>query len=254
MKTRQKIRFGIITTSLFLFPLTLYYMSPVISLEGASKGIITGSMIVFGLLFAAAILLGRSFCGWLCPAGGLQDVVGLYRSRPVRAPRIRWIKYLIWAPWLSGILLFLRRSEGVQQVDFAYATEGGLSVTSVPGLIAYLSVVLVFFLLAVTIGKRAACHTICWMAPFMIIGRYIGRALRIPSLGLKVTETPCRHCGRCTASCPMSIPVEKGVEAGAVISSDCIICGSCVDTCPAGLLRYSFGPGAYRNTSLTASR
>ncbi len=47
--------------------------------------------------------------------------------------------------------------------------EKEISVTDLNGLIAYVLVVIVFFLLALIIGRRSACHTICWMAPFMII-------------------------------------------------------------------------------------
>jgi len=72
MSTRQNIRRGIILFSFFLFPATFYYMSPYLVVDAAAKGIINGSFIMFALLFVSSLVLGRGFCGWVCPAGGCQ--------------------------------------------------------------------------------------------------------------------------------------------------------------------------------------
>jgi len=55
MKTRQKIRKGIILFSFFLFPAVFYYLSPVLIIQASSKGIINGSFIVFSLLFIGSL-------------------------------------------------------------------------------------------------------------------------------------------------------------------------------------------------------
>jgi polyferredoxin len=68
MNKRQKIRKGIILFSFFLFPAIFYYLSPVLIIQASSKGIINGSFVVFTLLFFSSLLLGRGYCGWLCPA------------------------------------------------------------------------------------------------------------------------------------------------------------------------------------------
>ncbi len=68
---RQRIRKAIILISFLLFPITLYYFSPVLIIQGAYEGVITGSFIVFSLLFLVSLSLGRGFCSWVCPAGGL---------------------------------------------------------------------------------------------------------------------------------------------------------------------------------------
>ena len=92
MKTRQKVRRVLIIAMFGLLPITLYYFSPVLSLSAASSGIISGSIIVFALLFVASLFLGRLFCGWVCPAGGAQEIVLLFRRRAVNRKRIGWIK------------------------------------------------------------------------------------------------------------------------------------------------------------------
>jgi len=55
----RKLRFLLLAVSLLIFPLTLNYMSPVLSLQGAYNGIISGSLLLFAVLFITAPLLGR---------------------------------------------------------------------------------------------------------------------------------------------------------------------------------------------------
>ncbi|MFH2115263.1 MAG: 4Fe-4S dicluster domain-containing protein [Spirochaetota bacterium] len=131
-----------------------------------------------------------------------------------------------------------RKAGGVQGIEFVFATRGGFSVSDIPSLLAYLMVVIVFFLPALLAGRRAACHTICWMASFIILGRSAGRALRLPFLKVRSTPESCVSCGRCDATCPMSLPVSRLLAAGEISSGDCILCGECVDTC--GRKTFSF--------------
>lgn len=70
---RQKLMKSLITVSLLLFPVTLYYLSPALIINAGLNGIINGSFIVFAMLFLISIPFGRIFCGHICPAGGLQE-------------------------------------------------------------------------------------------------------------------------------------------------------------------------------------
>lgn len=72
---RQRVRKLLITISLRLFPITLYYFSPALIINAGQKGVISGSFIVFALIFLLSIPFGRLFCAYLCPAGGLQECV-----------------------------------------------------------------------------------------------------------------------------------------------------------------------------------
>ena len=85
--------------------------------------------------------------------------------------------------------------------------------------------------LAFFVGRRAACHTICWMAPFMIIGRWIRNRFGWPSLQLKVKTQDCTNCMTCSRYCPMSLDVNGMVQTGKMENTECILCGSCVDHC-----------------------
>jgi hypothetical protein len=66
IKLRQRIRKGIILVTFLLLPAIFYYFSPYLIIMGASEGIISGSFIVFAVLFLSSLFLGRGFCGWFC--------------------------------------------------------------------------------------------------------------------------------------------------------------------------------------------
>lgn len=243
MKARQKLRMGIILFSFFLFPATFYYLSPVLIVQAASQGIVNGSFIVFGLLFLSALLLGRAYCGWVCPAAGCQEA--LFLAKDSKVNRGDYIKWVIWVPWIGTIAFFAFKRGGYEKVDFLYETTYGFSVADVSSLIAYFSVLLLLIVLpAYAVGKRSFCHHICWMAPFMILGRKVRNAAGWPSLQLSATPEGCTHCSTCTENCPMSLPVETMVEGKRMENAECILCGSCVDGCEFDVLKYSFKTGA----------
>jgi ferredoxin-type protein NapH len=243
MKTRQKVRRGLLIASLVLFPVTFYWLSPAVPLQGAAEGVVAGSLVVFAALFVQSLLLGRLFCGWACPAGGLQEVTALVRGRPVRRRRVNGIKYLVWVPWLATVVFLFIRAGGVKRVDPLYLTWHGISVADWHAAVIALIVLLVLFLPAFIVGRRASCHTLCWMAPFMITGRWIRNQFAWASLRLATEKDRCTSCGACTKACPMSIDVTGYVQRGSLECSDCILCGSCVDACPRKAIAYTFSKG-----------
>jgi ferredoxin-type protein NapH len=226
-----------------LFPLTLYYLSPLISLQGIASGIVSGSLLLFGALFVSALFIGRAFCGWVCPGAGVQELVLGFKGRAVKRTRINWVKWLIWGPWVLGLVFFALRAGGVRVIDPTFQTWHGISVADMPSLIAFASVVAVFVVLALAVGRRAVCHTICWMAPFMIMGRAVRNIFSWPSLRLKASAERCTSCGSCMKGCPMSIGVTELVQNQRMENVDCILCGSCVDACPAEAIRFTFSSG-----------
>jgi polyferredoxin len=84
---RQSIRKALVVISFLLFPITIYYLSPILIIQGLAEGIIAGSFIFFALLFAVSLFLGRAHCGWVCPAGGLKKFVPLPPAKKRRAEK-----------------------------------------------------------------------------------------------------------------------------------------------------------------------
>jgi len=214
MKARQKLRNGIILFSFFLFPAFFYYFSPVVIVRATLNGVINGSFIVFVLLFIFSLVLGRSY---------------------------DYIKWVIWFPWISAILLIAIKNGGYHKIDFFYETSHGLSIGNLQALITYYIVLLLLIVLPSFIfGKRSFCHHICWMAEFMIIGRKISNRFGWPSLRLRPESEKCNHCHTCVNNCPMSLSVENMVKQNKMENLECILCGTCVDGCEYDAIKFIF--------------
>lgn len=239
--TRQRLRKGLVLVSFMLFPITMYYLSPYLIIEGAAQGIVTGSFIAFALMLVSALVLGRGFCGWACPGAGLQEACMLAQDKPARTGRLDWIKYAIWVPWITGIIAAAVAAGGLTEIDPFYGTIHGISIAEPFAYITFYFFLALIVVLAFSAGRRSFCHYVCWMAPFMVIGRKLASLLSIPSLRLRVDAGACKECGRCTRECPMSLPVGEMVRAGEMENAECILCGNCVDTCRNDTLKFGFG-------------
>jgi ferredoxin-type protein NapH len=240
-KTRQRIRKAILLFSLLLFPAALNYFSPVIPVSGAMVGVINGSIITFALLFLFSLVLGRAWCGWVCPAGSLMELCFGTNNKPVRCGKFSWIKYFIWVPWLSAIAILAIRSGGYHEVNPFFFTETIVTTVDIPSYIRFYMILSIFIVLSYIFGRRAGCHYLCWMAPFMIIGNASKNLIKWPSLHLQAVTENCTNCKLCTRNCPMSLDVNSMVQKGSMKHSECILCGECVDNCPKDVIHYSFG-------------
>jgi polyferredoxin len=236
---RQRIRKGIILFTFLMLPAVFYYFSPYLIIMGASEGIITGSLIVFAILFLSSLFLGRGYCGWFCPLSGIQEASFAARNKRVNN-RFNWIRYIIWVPWIGIIIYMAVNAGGFKKVDFLYQTEFGFSIANVYALFIYLIVVITTIILSFAIGRRALCHYACWMSPFMIGGRKIRNLFKWPALGLSAKKAKCIDCMTCTKNCPMSLDVNNMVKSGNLENSECILCGTCIDGCEKSVIKYSF--------------
>lgn len=236
---RQNIRKALILISFLLFPVTLYYLSPYLIVQAAAEGIIAGSFLVFTAMLVISLILGRAFCGWVCPAGGLQECCMPVSNKRAKGGKLNWIKYFIWVPWIILIGIMAIQAGGFHQVNFFYQTDHSVSVTTPQSYVIFYGVVILIVVLAFTAGRRSFCHYVCWMAPFMIIGSNIRNILRLPSLQLQSSENDCIHCMQCNKKCPMSLDVEQMVSKKDMRNAECILCGECIDTCPKKVIQYS---------------
>jgi polyferredoxin len=240
---RQHVRKALLLISLLSFPVVMNYISPYVIIDGAANGVVNGSMIMFAGMFVTSLFVGRLWCGWICPGAGLGEACIAVNDKPAHGGRWNWIKWFIWAVWLGFIAYVAISAGGYKSVNFFHLTEGGVSVDRPQGYVIYYIVIGIFVALAWITGKRGGCHYICWMAPFMILGRKIRNLFRWPALRLKAEQSKCIDCKRCTKACPMSIDVNGLVQRGSMEDNECILCGNCVDTCPKDVIRYSFSAG-----------
>ena len=274
---RQRVRKTLLIISFLLFPVTIWYFSPYLIIQAASEHIMNGSFIVFSAMFILSMFLGRVWCGYLCPAGGLQECLAQCNPKPAKQGWRDKIKYVIWIVWITAVVVTFILGKNDVTINPFYMTDHGISVTSVYNYVMYYGVMLLLVLPALIHGRRATCHYICWMAPFMVIGSTIGRLLHIPQLHIEAEGDACVGCGQCNKACPMGLDVKamaagakaagakataaegkaaegrpmasegKAMAAGAKAAgakakkwkcSECIQCGACIDACPKKVLKY----------------
>lgn len=233
---RQRTRLLILTVSFLLFPVIIFYFSPYLIVLGAFQGVLAAAGIMFVLQLVFAIVFRRALCGWVCPVGGLQELEAQSLDKPFRKLRLNLLKWIIWVPWVASIVAGFVVAGGIHDIDFFYHTDHGISVSDLMSLGIYFGIVALFFVPNIFLGRRAMCHSICWMAPFMIIGDRIGRLIRVPQLHVESKPDACISCGSCNAVCPMSLDVESELKRGQIANVECIQCAACCDTCPKDVL------------------
>ena len=238
---RQRIRKSILMLMVILFPIVFYYFSPYLIIVGAFESIVTGSFLLFTVQFVISIFFGRSFCGWLCPAGGFCEAAMIANNKPLKSKKADIVKYVIWIVWLGFVVFGFVSSGGIKQVDPLYMTTYGISVASPEAYIIYLIVLFIIVGLSIFGRKRLFCHSVCWMAPFMVVGRSIRNALHLPALQLRILPEKCTQCKSCESVCPMSLKVSEMVKAEKMENTECILCGECAGKCPSKVIGYSFG-------------
>lgn len=236
---RQKIRKVIIYVSLLLFPITLNYFSPYVSVDGAFRGILAGSVMLFAVMLLTAIFFRRVWCAWICPMAGLSEISMTINNKSVPVKKLKIIRYSIFFVWFGVLVSGFVLAGGVNQINPLYLTDNGISVDQPMKYIIYYMVLVIFLVLSLILGKRGACHSICWMSPFLVAGSKIGKTFHLQQLKIISEADKCIDCKICDTKCPMSINVSNEVKSGEIGSFDCILCGECVDACPKKVLKYS---------------
>ncbi len=223
---RQRVRKSILVFSALMFPITFFLLSPFVIVLSASQGVLNGSAMIFGLLLMFSVIGSRLFCGWLCPGGAVQDSISAANNRHWNSKWKNLSKYIIWLLWFSFIV-FLWIHNWPLKANFLYFMD-----INIQYLIIYVIVMSIIYLFTLMTGRRGMCHSLCWMAPFMVIGETIADFLHIPRFRLKAKPDACVSCGKCSRICPMGLNIAEMAKSGRVDNTECINCLECVDECP----------------------
>ncbi len=226
------------------------------------------------VFLALTPLLGRFYCGFVCPMGATLDATDRLVGRgkgfsPERAARWRLGKYqLLMALGVSGLfgvsLVFLVSPIPLITRLFALIVQPFLVVLTEIGLVAIRPVAdaldmpsLVYarieaprFALGATtallfggifslarIAPRFWCRYLC------PAGALFAACSRKPAIARRVSDD-CIHCGQCIRECPMgAIPAEpRDTRHG-----ECIACETCVRVCPVDAVQFKTGAGERKN-------
>lgn len=222
----------------------LMKLDPLVGLTSmlASKSIIHNAVIPFIFLIATTILLGRVFCGWICPMGTTLDGSDkvFFRGKHNRNPvRLSWLKYCV----LAGILV--AAVFGVQAVYFldplSLITRTTVLAFVAPFQLAMREISqLLYAWSGSSFGPLA--HVSMWLSDRMINWPFIaGPKLYFREafgvLAIFVGIVSLNSMSRrfwCKNLCPLGALLGLFSRVPAlkrVVNNDCIDCGKCVRDC-----------------------
>ena len=184
----------------------------------------SGTMTLFFFTLIFSLVFGRAFCGYICPFGALQELLGKISKKKIKVPEkadkyLRLVKYAVLA--LVTAMAWITATIWISPYDpwtaFAHIWSGSeLFAEMGAGL-----TILVIVVGASIFIERFFCKYLC------PAGAVYGLLARI-SLS-RIKRNCGGSCGKCGKACPMNIDVAK---ARTVKSTECIACGQCAAACP----------------------
>lgn len=213
---------------------------PISGLMGALDWVYRGTLntihpaatVLFLVFVAISLLLRKSFCSWICPAGFVSETLArlgrLILGRNVRPPRwldvpLRGLKYLLLGFFLWAIFRMTPLAlQGFLESPYNQVADvkmleffSGMSSTGwiVMGALVFLSIPIQGFW----------CRYLC---PY---GALLGLFARLSPVRVRRNAQTCTDCGICDRVCPSRLPVSKRTNISSV---ECAGCMDCVVSCP----------------------
>ncbi len=225
------------------------------------------------ILLVLTALLGRFFCGWICPLGTCIDVFHLALVRPFRksdSRRAHWphLKYYLLAALLVAALFGVQAAcflDPIPLTTRAFATAFHPALLSLQnwlvahetGPLAALSSRLNLqwvpsrsftfawpltapFILALALGfvsRRYWCRNVC---PLGALLAFVGRF----GLWRRHVSASCKQCNNCISDCKM-----RAIPAGAphcTRTPECILCYDCLSCPQPGITRIGLTTASQR--------
>lgn len=180
----------------------------------------TAYLLLFLVPVVGALVMGRLFCGYVCPFGALQELIHIRKwalSLPNRVWRaLSWLRYGLLAYLVARVLVAHTVAlDGFSPFKPLFAWGGTPATIAFTAGVAVLSLVLF----------RPFCRVLCpYGALLSVLSRF--------SLFRLGADEGCRNCGLCTRACPTA-----AMEGGRVDSTECLLCGACTDRCRPGSIR-----------------
>lgn len=231
-----------------------YASVPVIDPVAGAAVIVRGPfdgrlLLAFALPLLFAALVGRVFCGWLCPFGVVARGTRALLTRmpwklpawelPARRP-LRWVVLggvvLAGAVGAHAVLFLFLPHLLVQQTVYAMWLLGGGG--AILGALVGLIVAGVFF------GPTTYCATLCPTgAALGLVGRR-----KLVHLTLQEPAACGKHCHLCNSACWLGLDPASG-DPG----PDCDSCGRCTAVCPRTNMRVAAGAPRRRHLPVVAA-
>jgi len=213
---------------------------PISALLGLKRFVITGrwdevhpaGLAIFLSALALALLLRKSFCGWICPVGFASNIAGrLGRAWHFDRQLPEWLDYpLLGAKYL--ILVFfcyvilwemdVPRIEAFVYSRYNQVVDAKMLLFFLHPSLWTLRVLSVLFLLSLVV-RNFWCRYLCPYGALLGLGALLG------PVQVRRDASLCLHCKECERVCPVSIRISRHRIAR---HPECIGCAECVEACP----------------------
>jgi polyferredoxin len=229
------------TTTFYSRPPGVDGFLPISSLMSFYYFIITGTIhsahpagmfIFLGIVFMS-LVIGKSFCSWMCPIGLLSEVIGDFGEkifkRKMQLPKfldypLRSLKYLLLGFFVYSIFFLMTTASIKAFLDSPYNLVADVKMYYFFADISQFSLIVISILFILSIVVRNFwCRYLC---PY---GALLGIASLLSPVKIKRNKVSCIDCNLCAKACPSNIKVDK---VKTVISDECTSCLICIDTCP----------------------
>jgi cytochrome c oxidase accessory protein FixG len=202
--------------------------------------VLLATLLTGAVFLLLTVVLGRVWCGWLCPQtvyNDLADMIGSRVRKRVSDGMSRLIEHV------SAIMISVAVSFNLFCWFMAPArvVYGILSIADNPLLGTCFLLIALFGYLNLMLVKRSFCRSYCPYGRFQAVLTDQGT---LNLAFLEETRDRCLRCNACVRTCPMEIDIREGYQI------ECINCGRCIDACRgvmerrpggAGLIDYRFG-------------
>ena len=190
-------------------------------------------LFIFSGIVLMSLVVGKSFCSWLCPVGFISELIGDFGNKifkkKIKLPKfldypLRSLKYLMLG-FLFYSVFFLMSTLAVKSfLDSPYNLVSDIKMYYFFTDISRFALIIIsaLFLLSIII-KNFWCRYLC---PY---GALLGILNFLSPTKIKRNPISCTDCGLCAKACPSFIKVDK---VKTVLSDECTSCFSCIDACP----------------------
>lgn len=195
---------------------------------------------IFLSVILLTLILGRVFCGWICPLGSVQEYVfnagkklrktlysrlpGSLKTNSTSRGIFRILNiFLSSLKYLLLIIIIVQTTRKVSlmfgKIDPYYALFNFWTGDVLPPAIIVLAAVLFLSLFV----YRPWCRYFC------PLGAVLGIVQILSPFKMRRNDEICINCGLCSKKCPQKIYV---ADKKTVYNTECIKCGQCISCCP----------------------
>jgi polyferredoxin len=199
-----------------------------------------GEFFVFMIpYFIVLIVLGKGFCGWICPFGGLPEAM-------ITGKKERWqlnfLKKKIVKP--SGFTYYTGLKEWVINLKhgillaiivlFFFLPFAIINIITpvlwlknIPVFWTIIGILVVFAMVLPFMTKRK-----WWCISICPVGAAFSLLNKISLFRVKIDPEKCIKCLDCVQECPLYAITADAVRGEGEPNAQCVRCGRCIEVCP----------------------